>query len=139
MNKILYLFFAVLPFFGLVACEDNLDSIESTEFTADWANRNLIDFQARMTEAQKAIDEAKTTYGEDWEAHCDWRIYRSFSKPAGGIPQDSICAKIIDRGEGTESPLYTDQVKVNYVGHLIPTENYPKGFVFDHSSLYSED
>ena len=139
MNKILYLFFAVLPFFGLVACEDNLDSIESTEFTADWVNRNQTFFNERLAEAQQAVNEAKAAYGDKWEEHCDWRIFRSYMKTEGGNYQDSICVKFIERGEGTESPLFTDQAKINYVGHLIPTENYPKGFVFDHSSLYSED
>ena len=139
MNKILYLCFAVLSIFGFTACEDNLDSIESTEFSADWANRNAVFFNERLAEAKQAIDEAKATYGEDWEEHCDWRIFRSYMKTEGGNSNDSICAKIIERGEGTESPLYTDQARINYIGHLIPTENYPKGFVFDHSSLYSDE
>ena len=139
MNKIMYLFFAVLPFLGLVACEDNLESIESTEFTADWPNRNINYFNEQLNVAKQAVEEAKATYGEDWEAHCDWRVFRSYMKPEGGNYQDSICVKIIERGEGTTSPIFTDQAKINYIGHLIPTENYPKGFVFDHSSLYSDE
>ena len=139
MNKIIYLLFAVLPLFGLVACEDNLDSIESTEFSADWVNRNQTFFFERMDEAKQAVKEAQATYGEQWEEHCDWRIFRSYMKPEGGNVMDSICVKIIERGEGQTVPLYSDQAKLNYMGHLIPTENHPNGFVFDHSSLYADE
>lgn len=139
MTKIIYLIFAVLSVFGFTACEDNLSSVESTEFTYDWANRNLTYFNERMAEAKQAINEAKAAHGDNWEEHCDWRTYLSYSKVEGVNILDSICVKIIDRGEGTESPLFTDQAMINYVGHLIPTENHPKGFAFDHSGLYSED
>lgn len=139
MTKIIYLFFAMLPFLGLVSCEDNLSSVESDEFSYDWANRNLTYFNERMKEAHQAIEEAQTAHGKQWEEHCDWRIFRSYAKTEGGNYLDSICVKIIERGKGTTSPLYTDQAKINYVGHLIPTENHAKGFVFDHSSLYSDE
>lgn len=139
MTRIIYLIFAVLSVFGFTACEDNLSSVESNEFSYDWANRNLTYFNARMAEAKQAVNEAKAAYGDNWEAHCDWRVYRSYSKPEGGNVLDSICVKIIERGKGTESPLFTDQAMINYVGYLIPTENHPKGFVFDHSGLYSEE
>ena len=46
---------------------------------------------------------------------------------------------MVARGEGAGCPLYTDSVKVNYVGRLMPTQSYEDGLVFDHSGLYAED
>lgn len=34
-------------------------------------------------------------------------------------------------GTGTESPFFTDSIKVNYRGRLIPSDSYPEGRVFD--------
>lgn len=42
------------------------------------------------------------------------------------------CEKII-KGNGTESPQYTDSVRINYRARLIPTDNYPEGQVVDQS------
>lgn len=139
MKKIFYLLLAALSIFALASCEDNTDTLESNEFTQDWQNRNAVFFAERMAEAKQAVAQAKAAYGADWEEHCDWRIFRSYAKMEGGVMVDSICAKVIDRGTGAGSPLYTDTVKVNYMGHLIPTESYPKGRVFDHSGLYENE
>lgn len=42
------------------------------------------------------------------------------------------CRKLNDV-EGTEHPMYTDTVVVDYSGRLIPTKSYPAGFIFDSS------
>lgn len=44
-----------------------------------------------------------------------------------------VYCKVLESGEGSEMPKYTDIVKVNYRGRLIPTSNYPDGRVFDQS------
>lgn len=139
MKKILYLLLALLPMLAFTACEDNIAEKDNGEFSHDWANRNATFFKARMAEAQNAIAEAQKAHGQDWESHCDWRIYRSFAKMPGGITADSICVKITDRGTGAGYPLYTDSVRVNYIGRLIPTESYAEGRVFDHSGLYENE
>ena len=36
-------------------------------------------------------------------------------------------------GDGTVCPVFTDTVKCNYRGRLIPTASYPDGYVFDQS------
>ncbi|MCI6068632.1 MAG: FKBP-type peptidyl-prolyl cis-trans isomerase [Bacteroidales bacterium] len=124
----------------LVGCQDDLGITGDTDFSTNWLGRNADFFVEKMEEAKTAIAEAKETWGEDWEDHCDWRVFHSFSKPQGGCTvTDSICVFIKERGNGAGSPLYTDSVKVNYCGHLMPTENYPNGKVFDHSGLYESD
>lgn len=136
MKKYLYLFFVALPLLALTACEDNTDTQDDTEFSENWQYRNTLYFVERMNEAREAIAQAKSTYGDKWEDHCDWRMFRSYAKPAGGPTFDSICVRIVERGTGSGCPMYTDSVKINYIGRLIPTESYAEGKAFDYSGLY---
>ena len=52
-----------------------------------------------------------------------------------GKSSDYIYVQVLESGDGTESPLYTDTVRVAYRGRLIPTTNYTDGFVFDETYL----
>ena len=54
---------------------------------------------------------------------------------ATGKSSDYIYVQVLESGDGTESPLYTDTVRVAYRGRLIPTTNYTDGFVFDETYL----
>ncbi len=50
------------------------------------------------------------------------------------IPQtDCILVDVIERGEGTVSPYYTDSVCIQYRGRLLPSRSYADGYVFDQS------
>ena len=55
---------------------------------------------------------------------------------------DTVCVEIIEAGTGSGYPLYTDSVRVNYLGRLISTDlEQPLGTLgepFDHSG-YSSD
>ena len=46
---------------------------------------------------------------------------------------DCILVDVLERGEGTTNPYYTDSVLVHYNGRLIPTDDYPAGYEFDRS------
>lgn len=46
---------------------------------------------------------------------------------------DYVYCHIKTRGTGTEHPLFTDTVSVNYRGRLIPTLSFPEGKIFDQS------
>lgn len=39
----------------------------------------------------------------------------------------------LENGTGTDSIHFNDSVRVHYLGRLIPTDNYPEGYVFDKS------
>jgi len=123
----------------LAACEET--EVTDPEY-ADWQARNATYFAQRMNEARQAIAQARAQHGDGWEAHCPWRMYRSYARSQEpGTPAattDSICVEILESGTGTASPLYTDSVRINYLGRLMPTDRYPDGYVFDHSGL-SED
>lgn len=123
----------LLAAYTFSACEEN---IEQTEEFPNWKATNAASFQQTLDTAHKAIAQAKAAYGEDWEEHCEWRAFRTFSQGTDteGKATDSVCAQIIDRGTGSGYPLYTDSVLVNYVGRLLPSPSYPEGRVFDHSS-----
>ncbi len=142
MKKPVYYFTIIgLLLCGLMtACSENV--YEEEEF-ADWEHRNTIFFQQKLAEAKQAIAEARSVYGEAWEEHCDWRVFRTYAQipEDSGKPVDSICVKILERGSGSGCPIYTDSVRVNYIGRLIPSASYPEGYVFDHSgpSMLPED
>lgn len=122
------------------SCTDNTDDEkQALEFTTNWKKRNVAYFDSVLTLARQKVAEAQAQYGDDWQSHCEWRVFLSYAKTAGGPSTDTICARVINTGTGTESPLYTDSVKVNYMGHLIPTESYKDGRVFDHSGIYENN
>lgn len=139
MKHLSYLFLLLLPLLAFIACEDNADEEDNSEFTDNWQERNSTYFAERMAEAQAAVAEAKAAYGDDWEEHCDWRIFRSYAKVAGGKTADSICAKVVESGTGSGYPLYGDSVKVNFMARLIPTASYSEGRVFAYSGLYESE
>ena len=128
----------------LSSCEDNVsnsDQEDLTEFTTQWKERNIAFFDSIMTVACNEVANAKATYGNEWEEHCQWRVFLSFAK-VGGRRTDSICARVISttgQGSSDAHPLYTDSVKINYMGHLIPTKSYAEGRVFDHSGIYESE
>lgn len=50
-----------------------------------------------------------------------------------------IVVDVLERGEGTTCPYYTDSVQVHYSGRLIPSDDYPAGYEFDRSWLTNFD
>ena len=46
---------------------------------------------------------------------------------------DHIVVHVLKEGTGSGCPLYTDSVRVNYSGRMLPSTSYPAGFVFDKS------
>lgn len=68
-----------------------------------------------------------------------WRTYHTWTKEAAAAtsPDDYIVVEVLKEGTGTESPLYSDEVKIHYRGNLMPSANFPQGFQFD-SSWYGE-
>lgn len=134
----LYAFLAVFllvltPF--VTACSET-DEDTTIEWT-DWAARNEAYFLEQMATARAAIAQAQAAYGDQWEAHCDWRVYKNYRLAVDdpGTAFDSICVQIVNRGTGSGCPLYTDSVRINYRGSLMPNplseaEVYRKGYVF---------
>ena len=125
----------------LTSCEENLG--EENEY-ANWQARNSEAFRLRLAEAKQAIEQAKALHGEGWEQHCKWRLFRTYCLPdnAPAAATDTVCVEILQAGQGSGMPLYTDSVRINYIGRIISTDKEQPlgtlGEVFDHSG-YSKD
>lgn len=117
--------FLVFSLLLLASCKS---SDESYDPHYNWQSRNAQWFAEIFETAQTAIAEAKAQYpnGNDWEGHCDWRVYRTLlkSQEIQGATTDYIVCKINERGDGDWSPAYTDSVRLFYRGWIMD-ENYP--------------
>lgn len=119
MNKRLIPLFLLLAAV-FTACTENED--EYDPYT-NWTARNTEWYVTITDSARTAIAQAKAQWGEEWEAHCDWRQYKSLLKSQehdSGLYTDSICVHILNRGEGTYSPTFSDTVRINMRGWLMP-------------------
>lgn len=116
---------------AMTSCSESDDTVEEY---VNWETRNYEYFENIYQQAKTAID------GGD----LSWVIIKSYSKPDGltaytagadidDLHTNYIVAHVITTGEGTESPLQTDSVRVHYRGWLLPSTSYPEGKQFDSS------
>ena len=95
------------------------DSDEEDEY-ANWQERNESTINA-------------------WAANNAYTKILTYSKTEGVTPSlqnsDYIYVEKLETGSGTESPIFTDTVRVAYRGRFIPTQSYPEGYVFDQSYI----
>lgn len=110
--------------FTTVSCSET-DGTEDPY--ADWEERNqhYIDSIATVAAANQGDEVGQ------------WRIVRSYKLPPLGMTEtgnvnDNVYCKILAKGEGTFSPLFTDSVDVHYRGQLIPLTT-GQTLVFDQS------
>lgn len=104
--------------FAVSACSESEDE-EASEFGTDWQARN----EAYFATLQDSLSRS------DYR----WLKLKSYTKDSSdsGVNTDYIYAKVIESGEGADSPMYTDSVRVSYRGRLIPSASYAEGYVFD--------
>ena len=126
MNKLLSsIFFCLLlasPVF-LSSCSEEND--EEDEY-ANWKERNDEQTDQWATRASSGTYRKILTYAK--------------SESASGLTNsDYIYVEEVEKGSGTESPIYTDNVRVAYRGRYIPTKSYPEGYVFDQTFLGNFD
>ena len=105
--------FTLLPLF--TSCSE--EASEEEEY-ANWKERNEQFLASLVNDSLKQYN---------------WQRIKLFSldPTTEGAVSDYIYVKKISYGEGTETPIYTDSVRVVYQGRIIPSKSYPKGFVFD--------
>ena len=105
----------------LVACSEENNTAE--EFP-NWQQKNENYFNALYADVSKGLS-----------SYDSWKILRKWSlqDDVTASASDHIVARVIENGEGTETPLYTDSVAVIYSGRLLPSTSYPTGYVFDKS------
>lgn len=118
LQKILWLAALLLPLGAVTACTESDDEEAENEY-ANWQVRNEAFF---ATLADSLSRDASL-----------WLRWKSYTKDeqTEGVSTDYIYAKVIARGDGGASPLFSDSVRVAYRGRLIPSVSYPQGYVFD--------
>ncbi len=106
---------------GVSSCEE---SDNTWDPYYNWKTRNAEWYERVADTARTAIAQARHLYGEEWEKHCEWRMYRNLMRSPEGDATlaDSICCRIVQRGTGTESPMGTDTVSVSFRGWIMETE-----------------
>jgi len=130
-GRISFLFLCAVAALLLVSCR-NSEEVFDPHY--DWEARNAQWFAEVYDGAQASIQAAKAQYpnGNEWEEHCDWRIYRTLLKSPEevGSPTDCIVCKINERGKDSFpedelwSAAYTDSVRLYYRGWIMD-EDYP--------------
>ena len=136
-KSLLYPTLFLLAVGSLSSCKEEDDTYDAY---ANWPSRNAEFFVRTAAEARNAIAEAKAAHGGQWEAHCDWRMFKSTTKSQDvpGALTDSVCVRIERRGEGTQSPTWSDTVRVNYRGYLMPTQNMVNGEWVEERKVFSQ-
>lgn len=106
----------------MTSCKESDDTFDPY---SNWQQRNEDYFLSVCDTARSAINSAKTQYGNAWEQHCSWRMYKNAMLDAttAGKTTDSICVYIEKSGTGSGCPLWTDSVRVNYRGWLMQTKD----------------
>ena len=120
MKKVLLL---IVPLLLLASCKD---SEAESNVRQNWPEGNVQWFAEVYDAARAEIETAKAQYGNDWEEHCNWRVYKTLlkSQDVQGPPSDYVVCKINEKGDGDWSPAYTDSVRLYYRGWIMD-DNYP--------------
>ena len=117
------LFLSLLFVCFFTACSDDTEDYNPYY---NWQTRNAAWYSEVADSARTAIAQARRQYGDAWEEHCDWRMLKSLLRSPlyqSGHTTDSICVHIIKRGDGDLCPIYSDSIRLNFRGWLMPTKN----------------
>ena len=106
----------------MTSCSESDDTEDEFE---NWQELNDAYFNNIYAQAETAIKS-----GDD-----SWKIIRVFSKDslAAKSKTDFIVVHIETEGTGTESPIYSDKIRIHYRAKLIPSPNYTDGYQFESS------
>ena len=118
MNRLLsYIFFGILLSSSvfIISCSEETET--ESEF-ANWQERN-----------DAAIDQ--------WAASGRYGKIKTYTKDPNTVGKNSdyIYVEVLESGSGTESPLFTDTVRVAFQGRLIPSATYADGYMFTYTYL----
>lgn len=127
MKKFFLFLSVIVSALFVVSCKE---STEDDEY-ANWTERNKDYIDSIRVVATKSV----SANDGEWKIIKNWKLVADgFGSTAVANTQDYVYCKVLESGnQETETPLYTDSVKVHYLGRLIPTKTYPEGQVFDQS------
>jgi FKBP-type peptidyl-prolyl cis-trans isomerase FklB len=103
-----------------------LASCEETEEVGEFDN-----WEARNAQFVDSIAKvARANADGTWKCILDVRL----NPDTVWSVNDYVYCQVIEEGTGTSHPVYTDSVRVNYRGRLMPSyPSYPEGYQFDSS------
>ena len=128
LRKLIGTAFLLLPLIvlGLTAASCSKEETEASEWD-NWQQRNVeyTNYIVNCYQTNAKPELAPQGLG--------WKRLKAYSKDAAteGSINEYIYAYVIEEGNGSVSPAYTDSVRVIYQGRLIPTSTYTEGYVFD--------
>lgn len=121
-SRYFFLVALVMSLFAFTSCSENDDDVEEY---ADWQNAN----DTYFTNLYKAALDSVSAGNANWKVIRTWTLNKEVATKA----EQHIVVKVLNSGTGSGCPLYTDSVRVNYQGRLIPSASYKGGYVFDQS------
>lgn len=128
MNRhhILYIIGIVFAAVSLTACSESSD--EEEEFV-NWQQTNTAYFDQIYSSAL-----AKANSGD-----ASWKVLLGYQyeSTAPISTYNNVVVEVLETGTGSGCPLYTDSVRLNLRGQLLPSTSYPSGFIF--LSTYNGD
>ena len=120
----LFILLAMTTLFAVSVSSCSESDNEEEEFP-NWQKTNETYYTQKYADVKKLVDGGAT----------DWKLLRSWSlnDQVATHSYDYVLANVLNEGKGSGCPLYTDSVKVHYMGRLLPSRNYPEGYIFDKS------
>ena len=112
--------FILLLSFLFTACTED----EEYDPYYNWQVRNEAWFRSVADSARTSIAQARAKYGDQWEQHSQWLMLKRLDQAQDyntGRVDDSICVRIINRGTGDYSPVWSDSVRISFRGWMMPT------------------
>lgn len=133
-------YLSIITLFVFAAVFTACSETEEPSEYDNWPSRNLAWLTNIADSARNNLTDETAREAGRWLILKQWSL--APDKESATITQDNmkdyIYVKILSSGTSTSGyPVYTDSVKVNYRGYLMPTESYPQGLVFDQS--YGQD
>lgn len=112
----------LIALIALTSCKENDDSVE--EF-ANWQETNETFFNNLYSQTTQKIASGDGS----------WMILRKWSleESVATRPENHIIVHVLEQGNGSGCPLFTDSVRVHYSGKLLPSASFPSGYTFDKS------
>ena len=117
---------------AVLALSSCSEADNTTQEFENWQVKNETAFSDTLNYARKQNS-------DDWKVILNWSLQnqtpnQTITGTAATLSYKDanyIVAHVLERGEGTTSPMYTDSVRVSYSGRLLPSASYANGYLFD--------
>lgn len=106
----------------LISCSEKDNSVVEFE---NWQEVNENYFNNLYTQTRQKI----ANNDKQWKILTLWSLQDSIAT----YPYNHIIVHVLEEGTGSACPMYTDSVRADYSGRLLPSASFSTGYVFDKS------